>query len=259
MIWTTRQRSEIGPFAAVVAGDGPTLVLIHGVGLRAEAWGAQIDALSCDFRIVAIDMPGHGDSAALHTAPTLSDYSRTVATCLETPCVVVGHSFGAMIALDLAIAQPDKVAGVAALNAIYRREPSARAAVIARAARLDGTSVADPTAPLARWFGDTQSPERTACAGWLRAVDPAGYKDAYTVFAHADGPTDAGLKSLACPALFMTGGQEPNSTPAMSRAMADLAPNGHCAVIEDAAHMMPMTHAADVTARIATFAKACLS
>lgn len=259
MIWTTRQRSEIGPLAAIVAGDGPTIVLIHGVGLRAEAWDAQIDALSCHFRVVAIDMPGHGESAALPAPPTLSDYSKTVATCLETPCVVVGHSFGAMIALDLAIAHPEKVAGVAALNAIYRRDPYARDAVIARAARLDGASVADPSAPLARWFGKTQSPERTACSDWLRSVDPAGYKDAYTVFAHADGPTDAGLKSIACPALFMTGGQEPNSTPAMSRAMSDLAPNGQCAVIEDAAHMMPMTHAADVTARIASFAKECVS
>lgn len=258
MTWTTRQRSEVGPLSAIVAGGGPTLVFIHGVGLRAEAWGAQIDALSKDFRVVAIDMPGHGDSAALPAEPSLSDYTKAVATCLEEPCVVVGHSFGAMIALDLAITYPEQVMGVAALNAIFRRELSAREAVIARAASLDGSSVADPTAPLERWFGDIPSLERAACADWLRSVDPAGYKAAYTVFAHSDGPTDAGLKAINCPALFMTGGQEPNSIPAMSRAMAGLVPNGQCAVIDDAAHMMPMTHAADVTVRIASFAKECV-
>ena len=197
MIWTTRQRSEVGPLATIVAGAGSTIVLIHGVGLRAEAWAPQIDALCRDFRVMAVDMPGHGESAVLAGAPDLRAYTDAVAACLDGPAVVIGHSFGAMIALELAIMHPGKVVGVAALNAIYRREPAAREAVIARAARLDGSSVADPSAPLGRWFGDVSSPERSACADWLCSVDPAGYKDAYTVFAHADGPTDTGLQAIS--------------------------------------------------------------
>ena len=259
MTWTTRPRSKLGPLAAITAGDGPTVLLIHGVGLRAEAWGAQIDGLARGFRVAAIDMPGQGESLPRKCKPSLTDYTGAVAGCLEGPSVVIGHSFGAMIALDLATKHPEHIVGVAALNAIYRRDKAARAAVIARAQSLDGRNLADPTPPLSRWFGDTPSPARAACESWLRHVDPAGYKAAYTVFSHEDGPSDAALRALNCPALFMTGGQEPNSTPAMSRAMADLVPNGQYATIEDAAHMMPMTHKAAVMARITSFATECLS
>ena len=51
----------------------------------------------------------------------------------------------------------------------------------------------------------------------------------------------------------MTGELEPNSTPAMSRAMAKLVPNGRAQIVKGAAHMMPMTHAAEVNAALSTF------
>jgi len=257
MTWTTRPRSKRGPLAAITAGDGPAILLIHGVGLRAEAWAAQIDALAENHSVTAVDLPGHGLSAPIRQASGLADFTHTVATCLDQPSVVVGHSFGAMIALDLAIRHPGKVAGVAPLNAIYRRDAAARSAVLARANSLDGVRVADPTPPLDRWFGPDASPERDACRDWLLSVDQAGYKAAYTVFATEAGPQDAALASLTCPALFMTGGREPNSTPQMSRDMAALTPRGRAMIVADAAHMMPMTHPDVVTAALGTFGQAC--
>jgi pimeloyl-ACP methyl ester carboxylesterase len=56
----------------------------------------------------------------------------------------------------------------------------------------------------------------------------------------------------------MTGAQEPNSTPAMSRAMADLAPDGQAVIIEGAAHMLPMTHREEVNTHLLSFAERCL-
>ena len=72
------------------------------------------------------------------------------------------------------------------------------------------------------------------------------YKAAYTTFAESDGPTKEQLARIDSPALFVTGADEPNSTPQMSRAMAELAPNGQAKVLLNAAHMMPMTHAEEV-------------
>jgi pimeloyl-ACP methyl ester carboxylesterase len=253
MTWTTRPRSEAGTLAAIAAGEGPTVLLIHGVGLRAEAWGAQIDALACVYRVLAVDMPGHGESLRLPTPAMLADYTDAIAATLNAPAVVVGHSFGAMIALDLALRHPGRVAGVAALNAIYRRSETAKAAVRARAATLDGTSMADPTATLERWFGSVSSPERNACRDWLCSVDPVGYRTAYTVFADEDGPDDEGLRGLECPALFLTGEREPNSTPRMSEQMAALVHKGQAVVLADAAHMLPMTHAPQVNTMLMKF------
>lgn len=257
MTWTTRPRSEAGGLAAIVLGAGPRVVLLHGVGLRAEAWNAQLDALGVGYSLCALDLPGHGESPALPGTPGLAEYSQAVAACLGQGAVLIGHSFGAMIALECAIRHPDLVRGVAALNAVYRRSPEARASVMARAGSLDGRGPADPAQPIARWFGDAPSSARDACENWLREVDPAGYRAAYRVFAEEDGPSDAGLAALRCPALFLTGAEEPNSTPDMSRAMADLAPKGRARIIEGAAHMMPMTHAAEVNAALAQFLEEC--
>lgn len=253
MIWTTRQRSRVGTLAAIVAGEGPLVVLIHGVGLRAEAWGAQIDVLAQRFQVCAVDMPGHGESELGDHQMGLAAYSDAIAPVLDSPAIVIGHSMGAMIALDLAARYPNRVRGVCAMNAIYQRAPDAARAVAARAASLDGETVADPEATLTRWFGAQPSEARTACAQWLRGVDPAGYRAAYGVFATQDGPSQNTLEHLECPALFMTGADEPNSTPAMSQGMAAATPKGTVAVVEGAAHMMPMTHAKVVNDQLATF------
>jgi pimeloyl-ACP methyl ester carboxylesterase len=253
MTWTIRPRSDHGPLAAITAGDGPLVVLIHGVGLRAEAWNAQIDALSHRFRVIAVDLPGHGHSAALGPDPQMSDFTNAVVASFQGAACVIGHSFGAMIALDLAIRYPARVRGVVALNAIYRRDTDARVAVMARADALDGRTISDPSATLDRWFGAASLPERAACAAWLNAVDPSGYRAAYRVFAREDGPSDRGLVTLGCPALFITGEKEPNSTPTMSRQMAAHVADGQAEVIADAAHMLPMTHAPQVNSKLTQF------
>nr|WP_319383191.1 alpha/beta hydrolase [uncultured Roseibium sp.] len=257
MTWTTRPRSDVNGLAVVSSGQGPRMVLIHGVGLRAEAWNGQSAALSTRFEVLVPDLPGHADSAALHGAPGLQVFGERIANLLDRPAVVVGHSMGAMIALDLAARYPDQVKGVAALNAVFRRSPAARAAVRERAAQMAGTSAADPLPTLVRWFGERSSPERTACHDWLSNMDPEGYKAAYSVFAREDGPADEALRKLSCPALFMTGGREQNSTPAMSRAMAALAPDGRAEIVADAAHMMPMTHPELVNRALLEFAERC--
>ncbi|WP_170557642.1 alpha/beta fold hydrolase [Ruegeria atlantica] len=258
MTWTIRPRSDIGGLSAIDVAEGPLVVLLHGVGLRAEAWGAQIDALSAaGYRVLCPDMPGHGET--LFNRPIgLKGYADPIAALLTEPAVLVGHSMGALIALDIAASRHDQVMGVAALNAIYRRSPEARAAIQSRAAALDAWSVNDPSGTLQRWFGDQATDERKACSRWLTEVNPGAYKAAYTVFAESDGLTDAQLAKIECPALFMTGADEPNSTPDMSRGMAQQVSNGQVEIVPEAAHMMPMTHPADVNSKLLEFVRRCL-
>ncbi|MFT5343000.1 MAG: pimeloyl-ACP methyl ester carboxylesterase [Paracoccaceae bacterium] len=234
-----------GDLAGYTGGRGPDLLLIHGVGLRAEAWGAMLPLLEQHFTIFALDMPGHGGSAPIHK-PELRAYRNRFAAFLASrpgPICVAGHSMGAMIAIDLVGPSPEKIKAVAALNAIYQRSAAAASAVQARAAALSRTTAPDPSATLTRWFGanPTGNTARAAkeCRKWLTACDPAGYADAYTVFAHG-APS---LRPLPCPAMFLTGEHDPNSTPTMSRDMANLCPNGQAIVVKDAAHMAPVTHA----------------
>ena len=257
MTWTTLPRSKQGDLSTIVSGDGPPVLLIHGVGLRGEAWCGQIDTLSTDHKVTAVDMPGHGASVLRGGKMTLTDYSDCIAATLTEPTLVIGHSMGAMIALDIAVRFPNLVLGVVALNAVYQRDTAASKAVMARAANLDGHSMPDPSGTLERWFGTAASPARDACRNWLNSVDPKGYAAAYRVFASEDGPAPADLATLRCSALFITGSKEPNSTTAMSHAMALLAPRGRASIIEGAAHMMPMTHPNLVNAALLEFAQEC--
>lgn len=262
MTWTTQPRSE-GPGGLHYwsEGSGAPLVLIHGVGLRAEAWGAIVPLLAQQFTIYAVDMPGHGASP-LDGAKVLNDYTTRFAEFINglgEPPIVAGHSMGAMIALDLAAHGAVSISAIAALNAIFERSDEAAEAVQARAEALHGGAGSDPSAPLERWFGTRPTgvlkSAADACRGWLTTVNADGYAPAYTVFAHHDGPSRAALSKLQTPALFLTGADDPNSTPAMSQVMASLAPNGRAQVLVDAAHMAPMTHPkpiADAILRLAT-------
>ncbi len=250
MTWTTRPRSEFGSLAAIRSAETTEILFIHGVGLRAEAWNAQLDALSKVAATTAVDLPGHGDSPGLTGSVTLAEYTDAAAKGIDEPVAIVGHSMGALIALDLAIRYPALIRAVVALNTVFERSPSASVAVQARAAELDGHTPTSPETTLARWFGDAPSDERTACEQWLNSVDPKGYQMAYHVFAHTDGPDPANVRHIMCPAVFMTGGEEPNSTPVMSKRLAELAPNGIADIVDGAAHMMPMTHPDRVNATL---------
>jgi pimeloyl-ACP methyl ester carboxylesterase len=92
----------------------------------------------------------------------------------------------------------------------------------------------------------------------LRNTDPAGYSDAYRIFAAEVGAADTDLNAIQCPVLCLTGGDEPNSTPDMSRKIVELAPKARAEIIDGAAHMLPMTHASKVNAVLSEFIKASL-
>lgn len=253
VIWDARDRAPWGQLAAVQKGAGDAVLLLHGVGLRAEAWSAQIDVLSREFSVTAPDLPGHGGSEPLENYPHLADFTDRIAEAISEPTFVAGHSMGAMISIDLAFRYPAKVRGLAALNAIFQRDAEANSAVRARAAALEPTQELNPESTLQRWFGDSNSVEGQACRNWLTSVKLDGYRAAYRVFAIEDGPSEPELADVSCPALFMTGTADPNSTPEMSEKMASLTPNGHAIIVKAAAHMMPMTHQDRVNTALLSF------
>jgi 2-succinyl-6-hydroxy-2,4-cyclohexadiene-1-carboxylate synthase len=95
-------------------GTGRPLLLLHGFTGRGTAWGAHSAAFTRAFRVVTVDLPGHGRSGT--AGPARVSVERTaddLATILQrtdaTPADVLGYSLGARIALRLAIAHPTVV------------------------------------------------------------------------------------------------------------------------------------------------------
>ncbi len=258
--WSDLPRvSYRGGLTGYCCGQGPDLVLIHGVGLRAEAWAGVVPYLEDHFTLHLIDLPGHGQSpraASRDLSAFAAPFEPMLASRTGAACIA-GHSMGARIAMELATNNPSKIGAIAALSAVFRRGPGAARAVQSRAAALDEGAISGIEVTLRRWFGDTPDVDAisaaTACARWLKTTEAAGYGDAYHVFAHDDGPTDGQLRSIGLPSLFLTGSGDPNSTPAMSHSLAAVAPNSTAMVVSGAAHMMPMTHATDVGGHLREF------
>lgn len=262
MVWARYEgglapRTKTAGIAWREAGHGPPVLLIHSVGLNADAWEPVMAGLAGRHRVIAPDLPGHGQSDMLPGDAGLGDFAAAMAGLIDalglSPVPVVGHSFGAMIALGLALDYPQKVAALVALNPIHCRDPLTRATVEGRARRLTGSTI-DVIETIARWFPeDPNGMLARRVANWLRADNPKGYATAYRVFAAADRAHEGRLGGLACRALFMTGVADPHATPVMAEHMAHEAPHARSVALPGARHMMPMTHPAETTSAIMAF------
>lgn len=89
-------------------GAGPCLVLLHGWGLHSGAFAEAIPELAARFRVVAIDLPGHGKSAAV-SAGAFDAAVDLVAGHVPAPSAVCGWSLGGLLAQALAHRHPGRV------------------------------------------------------------------------------------------------------------------------------------------------------
>jgi pimeloyl-ACP methyl ester carboxylesterase len=96
-----------------VGGAGPPLVLVHGLGGGAANWVGVVPRLMERFRLLVPDLPGHGGSDPLPAAASIDPFAERVAQLAEReemlPAAVVGHSFGGLVALRLALRRPEDV------------------------------------------------------------------------------------------------------------------------------------------------------
>ena len=99
-----------------VGGEGPPLVLVHGLGGAASNWTELAPLLVERHRLLVPDLPGHGRSTALPAVSGLEPFADRVALVAERegmfPAPVVGHSLGGMIVLRLALRRPADVQAV---------------------------------------------------------------------------------------------------------------------------------------------------
>ena len=105
-------RTRSGETAYEVAGDGPTVVLVHGLGLRRQMWQWQLPALVPHFTVISYDLLGHGESADPEGSCNLSLFADQLARLLDEigveRCAAVGFSLGGMIVRAFALAYPQR-------------------------------------------------------------------------------------------------------------------------------------------------------
>jgi pimeloyl-ACP methyl ester carboxylesterase len=97
---------------------GTRLAFIHGAGGNRLLWGSQVRGLAPAGRVVALDLPGHGlsEGPAIASIDGYADVTTEALTHLVGPWILVGHSMGGGVALQVALQHPDLVAGLVLLG-----------------------------------------------------------------------------------------------------------------------------------------------
>jgi pimeloyl-ACP methyl ester carboxylesterase len=99
-----------------VSGDGPPLVLVHGLSGAASNWIELAPQLAGRFRVLVPDLAGHGGSSPLPAAPGLDAYADGVHALAVREGIrrapYVGHSMGGVVSLRLALRHPEAVSGI---------------------------------------------------------------------------------------------------------------------------------------------------
>jgi pimeloyl-ACP methyl ester carboxylesterase len=114
-------RTRVGKVSMITAGTGDPVVCIHGLGGTKVSFMPTVAALANRFRVIALDLPGSGESDKPVLAPYDAPYfARSVLALLDSLGVgrahVIGNSMGGRVAIELALREPDRVRGVVLLS-----------------------------------------------------------------------------------------------------------------------------------------------
>lgn len=135
--------------------SGPPLLCIHGAGMSSVSFLDVVRRLSVHRRVIAPDLPGHGQSDPWHDEIHLDGYRDAVGTvCARLGvqrAVLLGHSMGAAVALRCALTWPERVAGLVLVNGAARLRVDREVLALLDAAlpQDPGPEDVDPSAPSA--------------------------------------------------------------------------------------------------------------
>jgi pimeloyl-ACP methyl ester carboxylesterase len=238
-------------------GAGDPVLLLHSGGFSSRQWRRLAQTLAPSHRVLAPDLLGYGGSSAIAEGEPF-EYREDV-DALETviegegPLHVVGHSYGGLLALQLALRRPGAVRSLAlyepvAFGALDRPgdEPLRDASGL-----LASTFEGEPwLARFVEWWNGpgawaALAPE--ARAGFL-AVGWKLFREVNSLL--VDRTSSATYGTIAAPTLLLGGGKTP---PAERRVVENLAaamPRARLEVFPEMGHMGPITHAATVNAAI---------
>ena len=223
-------------------GQGPPVVMLHGIGGAAKLWAATAGGLP-GRQVLAWNQPGYGGNALLDPL-TFGALADALAAQLQPQVVdLVGHSMGGMIAMEFALRHPTRVRRLvlyATTPAFGGRDPAfARDFMAARLAPLDaGRTMAECAAALAGGMcGPGADPDaEPAAIAAMAQVPEASYGATLGCLATFDRRAD--IAGIAAPTLCLAGSEDRAAPARTMQRLAEVIPGAHCIVIEGGGHLL---------------------
>jgi 3-oxoadipate enol-lactonase len=263
-------RIQVGNLAVAVddAGDGPPVVLLHGLACGKRMWFHQIRALRKRFRVIAYDLRGHGQTDAPVAA---TDYSaallaRDLAGVLDAlkieRAAIVGFSLGGGPALALAASKPERVSRLvladvgAGADEPIKTEWMARRWVKQIAQGASDELVCDMLrSDLFKVYAQRNARSREHMAGLIRATPINGLRFTLSeVLAKRKSlfQLTGVLKSVRAPTLVLVGEYDYTCSKA-ARLLAATIPNAAHKIIKASGHMSPLEQPVAFSAALTEF------
>lgn len=251
-----------------VAGDGPVMLLLHGAGASTMSFRDLIPDLARDFRVIAVDLPGHGFTRmGTRQRQSLDHIARDLLSMLAAeglaPDLAVGHSAGGAVALRLAELAPLRgVIGINAALSPFKGVAGWLFPMMAKALALSpftalavSMSTTDASLrALLRGTGSEIGPEGVAL--YRRLVSDAGHVDG-TLAMMAQWKLDgllARLPAIGTPTLLMAADRDRAVPPEVSAEAAARLPAATLLRLADLGHLAHEEAPADICQHIRTFA-----
>lgn len=243
---------------AELCGRGEPVLMIQGVGVSGSGWRPQIDALAPSFETIVYDNRGLGGSVPNRTVidvPRLvADAAALLTAANHESAHVVGHSLGGLVALELALAAPQRVRSLALLCTFANGRQVApltrrmmwlglRSQLGTRAMRRRGfLGLVMPPGPIAD--AERRAHEIGELFGHDLADTPRAAREQLRAMRRADVSARLGELS-GIRSLVVSAEHDPIAPPALGRALA-AGLRTECIEIEGASHGLPITHATRV-------------
>jgi pimeloyl-ACP methyl ester carboxylesterase len=210
--------TPVGPISAAEAGTGPPLLALHGLGGTKASFLPTLGALGDAFRVIAVDLPGFGDSVkpvrAAYDAPY---FARAMTAVLDAAGIdrahVAGNSMGGRVALEMALTAPDRVDRLVLLSPAMAWLRSRRFAPVVRLLRPELSMVPMPVEGLVRRLFPTDGWAAAGVDEFLRAFGTPRGRHAFNAAArniyldepHGNDGLWSRLGGITHPSLFVWG------------------------------------------------------
>ncbi len=237
-----------------VVGEGPTVALLHGLGSSGSDWFPVTSYLAPHYRLLLIDLRGHGHSSLPRTGYSVAAMARDVQAVLAAEGIesaaLIGLSLGGCVALQTAVTAPDLVAGLVLVNTFAKlRHSGMFGGRLVRLRRALGD--ADGLARLVAASLFTDPEVQALVFERLRRNDVGAIRRTMLAVARFDVRSQLG--KVTAPTLVLAGDRD-RTVPrlCLSDLMAGL-PAARLQVIADAGHALPYDQPDDFVAAVCSF------